>query len=99
MRLTLNVLLVANSGGLIKYDERHVYDTHLKNYSVIEGVMCHGGDCLVVAVLDEAQLRAIDRKNIEVLTCVDYSAENVDLLCEKIIVISASYNEYCINNQ
>lgn len=94
MRLTVNVLLVANGGDGIIYDEGHVYDTHLKNYSVIEGVMCRGGDCLVVAVLDEAQLRAIDRKSVEVLTCVDYSAENVELLCEKIIVISASYNEY-----
>ncbi|ABL76042.1 Mv-ORF90 peptide [Maruca vitrata nucleopolyhedrovirus] len=92
MHLTANVLLVSNA--LKKRDVKYIYNTHLKNYSIIEGVMCCNGDCLVVAVLDQKQLQNID---MEVLESLEYSNNNIELLREKICVIVENYDKYYQN--
>ncbi|AAN28148.1 hypothetical protein QKT50_gp113 [Rachiplusia ou multiple nucleopolyhedrovirus] len=89
MHLTANVLLVSNA--LKKQDMKYIYNTYLKNYSVIEGVMCCNGDCLAVVVLDRNQLQNTD---MEVLESLEYTSDNVELLCEKICVIVDNYDKY-----
>lgn len=93
MHLTANVLLVPNA--LKKRDVKYIYNTYLKNYSVIEGAMCCNGDCLAVVVLDRNQLQNTD---MEVLESLEYTSDNVELLCKKICVIVDNYNKYYQKN-
>ncbi|AGA16267.1 hypothetical protein [Thysanoplusia orichalcea nucleopolyhedrovirus] len=92
MHLTTNVLLVSNA--LKKRNEEYIYNTYLKNYSVIQGVMCCNGDCLAVVVLDRAQLLGV---NVEILETLEYTSENVEFLSEKICIIAHNYNKYYQN--
>ncbi|ANF29680.1 ORF_32 [Catopsilia pomona nucleopolyhedrovirus] len=96
MRLSVNVLLVRNS--VAKRTESELYNDYLKKYSVIDGVMCATGDCLVVVVMDSVQIQSVDTTNFELLSSLEYAAKNVDFLCETIHVIAHNYNVYCANN-
>ena len=96
MRLTANVLCVLNPN---KYNEEQIYKLYLENYSIIEGMMCNNGDCLIVAVLSDHQRNYITNSNeMQLLTTLDFTEDNVTYLCEKIYLIFINYNKYCNEN-
>jgi Protein of unknown function (DUF1623) len=90
MHLTANVLCITNPN---KLSEKQIYNLYLKNYEIVEGIMCNNGDCLIVTTLTKSQLQTVNDP-LEILTNIEYTQDNVKFLCEKIFLISKQFNNY-----
>jgi hypothetical protein len=92
MRLTVNVLCISNPH---RFSEEYIYEMYLKNYNVVEGIMCVNGDCLIVAILSDGQLADLANiVDITLLTTADCTEDNIEFLCDKIYSILFNYNKY-----
>lgn len=88
MHLTAHILVVNN---LFKLKESEIYNLYLKDYSIMEGIMCRDGNGLIVAILDKNEVENLNREIFDIIVTVDYTEDNVKQLCKNIIFYSKCY--------